>query len=468
MTTGNRELQIQSKLTGLRQKVRWRFFLHGSGWMISAVAGLLLLHFTLDRLLVLPSAVRLVFLLALLYYLISGFRRRILYPLGRSLGSSDMALLLERSHPSLQHELISAVQLSRRLHANALGGESRAMVERTIAQAASDLDRLSADRTLDPRRTLRIWSLAAGLGSGIMLSVLLAPDSFAAWCTRLFGFDTPYPRETFLAIHVPVGQGNYKLRDPGGEGEPLLVDLARGEDLPVNVGVRGTVPHIVELLVEPFDRGTAMSMLMNKRGERRFRYLCRRVLRPVRISARGGDDPGTREIHVRILTPPVVTDLSVAVTPPAYTGLEQSQHPGGLVEALPGSRVALTLSVNQRLREGSILLQESGQELPLELLPAPGLSRDDGSVGTVPPPLGEDPGAEARQLPEHTTRYRVRLVMPSRADRYRIRLLAENGLRELSAGLHSLVPVQDRKPRTRVFTPGPSLQAMTPSAAIPL
>ena len=416
------------------------------GWLLAATCATLLAHYALDRLLVLPRLVRIALSLGVFAFLLVGLRRRILYPLMRAFTNDDMALLVERGYPKLQQELISAVQLD----ADAARGDSPELILATQQRAEDDIGRLDFGQLMRPRRTIRVWSIAAGLSAVFVGCALLAPASFGVWTQRFFGANVRYPRKTFLTLVVPEGQGNFRIVRPedsstDDRSSPILVDLARGADLPINVDVEGTVPATVDLEITTLSEGASTrSQPMARRGASHFRWVLRRILSPVRLQAIGGDDPGTRIVEVRVLNPPAITGLSVAIEPPAYTRRPRSTQDGGLVEALPGSQIDVRFSATEPLRSATLQFQESGLELQ-----------------AVVAESGLDGGAPGGQWIAH-------FAMPDKPDRYRIHAIARNGLKENSPGLHSVVPTPDRKPSVRLFTPGPSLEALTPGAAFPL
>ena len=428
--------RIETALDGLRGRIRRRFLVHGLGWLLAAVALLLLAHFALDRLLDLPTALRVLALVALAVYLGFAIRRRLLYPMSRRLGTDDLALLVERVHPELHQSLISAVQLD----AARARGDSPGLITVVQDQAAADIAQIDVGDTLRAERTRRVWAFAGGFAAIWFVVVLLAPQSYGVWVQRLFGSSISYPRETFLTLEIPADQGNYAVTT--AEDGSLRVKLARGGELPVNVDAEGTVPKIVELRDA---RGRRWPM--SRRGASHFRHVFRRVLEPLTFYAVGGDDPGTPSVRVEILVPPAITDLNVEVEAPAYTGRETTKREGGLVEALPGSKITLRFRATTPLETASIQLQEAGTKI-------------DASLDETP---RENEGSDVE-----TPVWIARFAMPEKTDRYRISLLGLNGLKELSKTLYSLVPTPDRKPSVQLFSPGASLEALTKGASFPL
>ncbi len=457
--------EIESSLDRLRQRVKRRFLLHGLGWMLAAMASLLLFHLVVDRALVLPVLVRLTLLLALLVFWVQGFRRRILYPMRRDLGLDDMALLIERNASDSHQEIVSALQLARSLPSN----ESASMARIVLEQAKDRLSELEESRLLRPRRTFRLWAFAMTMVLGFGTAGVLDLPAFRVWSFRLLGADISYPRETFLEIQIPEGQANLEIVQDQNSGTgrgPILVRLARGAELPVLVEAKGKIPDIVEVTIRSLEgSGIERTLLMSRRGANRFRLVVRRTLGNFELSARGGDDPGTRLVRVTVLPPPTVTHLLTQIIPPAYTRQETFRREGGLVEALPGSLIEVHLHTSIPLEKGSLHFQDS--DLRVELVPGPGLDPDPNPETGHGRPGQENPDLEPSDG-ERGPHYMARFLMPDKTDRYRIELKARNGLEELSKGVYSLVPLPDQRPRILTFSPGASLRNLTPNATIPL
>ena len=439
--------QIAAALDELRARVRQRFLIHGLGWVVAALAALCLAHYLLDRGLDLPRVPRLVLLFGIAVVLYRGVRRRLTYPLTRPLSQTDIALLLERNHPDLHQELVSAVQLD----PERARGDSRVLIEEVRSASAARVRALDLGSVLRGERTRRVWTVAASILGVFAVVAGVSPQSFGTWCVRLFGIDRDYPRSTFLTLEIPKDQGNYRILESSGSDGPLVVQLARGAELPVHVLVEGVVPPIVELVTIAPD-GSEFAVPMSRRGDRRFRTIVRRTLEPFELYARGGDDPGTRIARIEILVPPAATELTTTIEAPGYTRRAISQIEGGLVEALPGSTITLRFRATTQLASAVLEFQESQVVVEAKAEPATDPSTvDSGGTSDV----------EARI---HVARF----TMPEKADRYRLRLVAENGLTELSPSPYSVVPLPDEKPRVRIFTPAAGQAATTLVAKLPL
>ncbi|MCA8970258.1 MAG: hypothetical protein KDC95_10755 [Planctomycetes bacterium] len=438
--------QISAALDDLKGRVRRRFFVHGLGYVVAAVLALFLVHYLLDRGLELPRVPRLILLAGIAIALYRGIRRRLAYPLARPLTRTDIALLIERNHEDLHQELVSAVQLDPATSR----GDSPELIRRVQDAAAERVRSIDGTSVIRNERTVRVWSIAAGVAVLFGIVAGLSPQSFGVWCVRLLGIERDYPRETFLTLEVPADQGNYRVVASPDEDQPIRVQLARGAELPLNVLVEGVVPNLVELVTVAAD-GSEFALPMSRRGDVRFRTIVRRTLEPFEVYARGGDDTGTRHAIVEILVPPAATELVSIIEPPAYTKRPRIEREGGLIEALPGSAITVRFRATTALSSAVLAFQESDVEVEAKAEP----DLEAGSRGA---------GGSDVETHIHVARF----TMPEKADRYRLRLVAENGLSELSPSHYSVVPIPDEKPRIRVFSPGASLQATTTNAKLPL
>ncbi|HHI79211.1 MAG TPA: hypothetical protein ENK02_04475 [Planctomycetes bacterium] len=444
-------------LSNLRRRIRRRFLLHGLGWFATAVLGLLLLDYVLDRSLDLPSPVRIILLLGMLTYLAFGFRRRILYPLRARLTWTDLALLVERQRPELHQAFITAVEYAGP-EAHPLRGVSPSMVDKVVQQAREQIADFNPASVIRKDRTRRVWGLASALGLLFLLVGFQDGEGLLIWGQRLFGASLSYPRRTYITLQIPRSSGNYELEIPNEPEKPIHIRLARGADLPILAHVKGLVPEAVDLEFQS-KSGTVETIPMDPRGNRRFRKVFRHILEPFRARAIGGDSLPTRYLEVEVLEPPVAFDLRVQTIPPSYTNLPARLTRGGLVQALPGSKVRVFFRCAQPLKKGSLEIEEAGKTIPIQELGAEqeGILWPSTAKGTKT----KSPGSTAKS-------WSASFVMPETPDRYRIHLWARNGLRERDRESHSLIPKPDQRPKVRLYSPGAALSSMIPGAKFPL
>jgi hypothetical protein len=428
-TTGLIE-QLERLLAAQRAQVRRRFLLHGLGWIAAAATGALLIYFVADRTLRLPVGVRLLASAAVLVFVGLGLRRRLLYPLRARIARDDVAVTYERLFPDLQERLISAVQLGDQLRgapadaaAAPLRNQSEAMIARTIEQTAARIDALPARPLLNPRRTVRVWALAATLALVAGAGILGQPQVATAFLQRALGFDVPYPRETELLVKLPDDVPDFIIER---RGRTTHVTMAAGNDLPVLVEVSGIPPQVP----------------MTARGPARFRHMFRRVTGDFSFRAQGGDAE-TDAISVATLQPPQVASIRAVLEYPAYTGLAKVTQAGGNIEALEGTEVELLVTATTDASRARLVFLESGSEVPLETRTV----EDDGGPHTV-----------------HAVTFLL-----TKSDRYQIELTSARGLQNPRPGTYPVVAIPDHAPIGRLLLPASEdLNVALPTAVLPL
>src|SRR5688500_1349063 len=138
-----------------------------AGWFIVIA---LASSFVVDWSLVLPVPVRLVALVAGIGFLTHVLGSRILGPLSRRMPDTDLAKLMEASHPELRQSIISAIELSREGSEAALH-VSPSMIASVIREAEADAERVDHRRVVDsaPLRRRSVF-----LGAAVLLLLALA------------------------------------------------------------------------------------------------------------------------------------------------------------------------------------------------------------------------------------------------------------------------------------------------------
>lgn len=409
--------------------LRGRYLRHGLGLVLAAMAGCVLLFFTLDRWLLLPLPIRLLHTAAVLAVAGFGFWRFVRYPLSRRFEELDAAVWFERAFPSLHQRVVSAVQLAAQRDAAdpALRNQSQAMIDRLMAETADAVQALPLQDLFDPRPTRRTGATAALGGLVLLAGAFSSPAVARAFLLRHLGFAAEYPRETSLFVELPPAGPDLQIATTAGRVE---LTLPAGADLPVGVRVEGTVPKEVflDVVAGRDGGGEVRSLSMSPRPGERFRHVFRRLGGSFSFHARGGDDPdGDLEVVVRTVHPPQVANLRAVVTPPAYTGVPRVEQPGGAIEALTGSDVELAVTTTAAVKQATLVFLESGKRVDL--------------VADAP---SDDSGQQLVQ--------RARFVVEA-SDRYQVELLGENGLRNPNPGTYPISALQDYAPVGRWLLP---------------
>ncbi|MEE2886362.1 MAG: hypothetical protein VX951_02910 [Planctomycetota bacterium] len=414
-------------------RIRRRFLIHGVARVLVMVALATILYYPLDRYLRLPGGVRILLSLGLLTYLGYLIHRFILYPLQRRFTRRDIALAIEEKFPELDQKLISAIQLAKQLESEGTSEEgprnqSRAMIDKLVADAAEHAAAIPHEELLNARPTTKAWGAAAALLLVVFGFGLSYPDISGVFLQRIFGLDTAYPRDTILVIENPSTSdqtsAEYRVQR---DGRNITVTLAAGGDLPVVVRSDGIVPREVLLMVTG-GRGLPPSIAMSGRGPRHFKHTFRRISGDFSFHPHGGDDfTGNASIEVHVIHPPRVEMTRTTIEYPAYTRKPPEIQSTGSVEALIGSRLKFEVSATAEVQSAKINFLEAGQELTLQ-----------------PETIQQGDG----QRIVYTGEFPV-----TRSDRYQISLIGMAGLRNPHPGTFHIVGIPDHPPVGRLITP---------------
>lgn len=443
--------QLRPLLDKQLARLRSRYLLFGLAKAALWVAALVALFFVLDRWLRLPTAIRLLHLVASIgvgAYAVIHFVR---YPLSKKFSEIDLALWLENTYPDLHQRLVSAVQLhgvgsnsGSELGPDApeLRNQSRAMIDKLWQETAERTRQLKLDALFDNRALGRVMALAAMLCLGLAIGAMMAPETARTFALRHLGFQVDYPRDTTLVVELPPAGADMQRTDSDGLTEIIV---PAGADLHVSVLAKGTVPKEVFLQLTALRKdgtsGSDRSIPMTPRPGDRFRHVFRRLSGSIEFHASGGDDEfGDRRVIVRTVRPAQVATLKADVVPPAYTGIEGIEQVGGAIEALVGSQVDVTVVATAPVRQATMVFLEDGRRIDL-----------------TPTKVADDGGA--------ATEFRASFQMVG-SDRYQIELLADNGLRNPNPGTYPISALQDYAPVARWLLPEDDTLTLLPTALL--
>ena len=235
-----------------------------------------------------------------------------------------------------------------------LVASARAMVQRGAPRAAA------RDRWLRPA----LLSAVAVAAIGGLLAAWPAYQ-FPLMLSRVYQPYRDLPKPSFMQIKVI----------------PDRIEIGRGDELVVQAEIAGEPPWLVERLLGltgidmrqcfiEMDGEPAAEMT---RVHRRL-YLATRgdVATSTGFRIRCGDARTSRH-PVDVVVQPAVESLSIAITPPAYTGRSPTEMaaPAGPLAVLVGTKLTVTFRADQDLREATVLAADRS--------PLPGVEWDAAS-----------------------------------------------------------------------------------------
>jgi hypothetical protein len=234
-----------------------------------------------------------------------------------------LALVLERRFPELGTRLITAVELAtaRSAHESPL---TSAMIERTIDEAARMSSTLPLESVFDRaplRRALVAAALLVGSVGGLSL---VNPAAMSRWARAFVARDAVYwPRETDLVVKAIVQPGDRvrefrdgRLKHPRGVDLVLLVQASEGTKTPAGVELN----YLLDA-----GRGTGrIEMAKGRHGQ--FRHTISGLLDSLSLWVSGGDYVSRTPLHVDVVEPPRLDQVTLDCDYPDYTGLDRDSQ----------------------------------------------------------------------------------------------------------------------------------------------
>jgi hypothetical protein len=349
---------VTARLSRLRGAIRSLFALDGISRLLLAMAAFVVVTFLLDWSLILPSGVRLVFLVAGL----AGFGflafKRIFYPLGVKITDDDLALFVERHFPELNDRLISAIQLTREPEKTAEEGavayNSPELVAALVADAEQATSQIDFRRVIIGKHVGKIagWAFVALLAIG---GAAAAKSDYASiYFNRVFGGATKWPQRTHLKV---LDFTDHKKVWP------------RGEDLTIAVEYEGREPSKT-MLEYKFATGEKGRERMSPLAGHRFQFTFTRLTGPFEFTIEGGDDV-TATHTVDIVTPPSLDSVKLFYEYPTYMRMANtpSDRPetSASVVAPIGTKVRFEALTNEDLKTAMLSIGFKGKETVSEL-----------------------------------------------------------------------------------------------------
>ena len=272
--------------------------------------------------------------------------RRLVRPLTRGLPDDVLARAVEATRRDLGESLLAAVQFARMADPT-VAGYSPAMIRATVDLGRRRAAGVDFARALDRPRLHRNLLLLLSAAAVLTAAAGLFPSTMHLWWQRnVLLASVAWPQQTHLLI---IGAADGALVHP--RGDDLAVEARADPD--------GVVPSVVTLDHRQAG-GTAGSETMVLVGADRFRTVFPNVLEPFRLRVRGGDDV-TPWHEVRLVERPVVEDLTLRYTPPAYVGAGPHDLPKnvGSYPVLVGSTVEVRGTASKPLARASLSVGEA-------------------------------------------------------------------------------------------------------------
>lgn len=330
--------RLRRALRALERRLFAVLLTFGLGRTVTKLCAALTAMYLLDRVFAPPTAARMVLLVAAAAWLVWQLRTDLVLPLSKRPARADLASLWERQVPGLQDRLLTSVELH--------GRTDRGSVEllaAVTAEAEELADELRAEQVVPTGRARRSMLIASGALAVVLGFLSLMPGEAWIFFQRLGGAGLAWPSDTRLVL-LPVyieGSAEATLLEPDGP-ERFRLAVARGSVVSLRVQTEGVIPEEVLAygLGEPrrlhvVDRGVFVLRLPPLHENLTLRF-------------RGGDDTdGLPMVSLQVGDAPHILDWTVAMTPPAYSGLPIEEGALHEVRALKNSNIELSFQTDR-------------------------------------------------------------------------------------------------------------------------
>ena len=331
------------------------------------------------------------------------------------LSDDEIALMVERAIPIFRGRYIASVQLAKSREHSGSAELIHALLAETV-ELQWHLDFRRVVNTDKLKRAILIG--AASLAVGVALLCVGSPLSFLLLSRALLSNES-MPRATRIV---------------GVTGERMI---ARGDDLAIEATAEGVVPPAGKVIVKtrsgqvqelPFERDAS--------NPAHFRRLVENAQEPFSYSLRL-NDAATSWYAVTVLPRPTVAGLECEQVYPPYTRLGRVRRGLGDLTLLAGSRLELKIKASSDIKQATVQLAGSNQDLPIQIDPR---NQNQLSV-SVPIPIKDATG-------------------------FSIHLTDQNGITSKDSAIHRFEIVPDRPPTVKIRIPVRQEELVTPQGVI--
>jgi hypothetical protein len=459
-------------LGSLRRTVRRLFLLEGLLALLFGIAGGIAVSFVIDYFLVLPLAVRGVFLLGAVVGLARAAHVHLVARLRRRLSDEEVASLVERTYPDLRQSLMTAVELSRPGSETA-AYVSPALIRTVVEEVEGRVGRLRVDEVCSLRQLSARASLGVVAVAVLAAAVVADPVLSRIWLRRnvLLSAES-WPQATELELVLPA----------------LPITVAAGDPLEIVVrAVRGS-PEAVELRHgEPGSPDRLEVLASNASGS--FRKAFENVWKPFRFTVAGGDDEiGPFDVDVKLRPRIDMQAISIWCDYPTYTRIPATPKEDplrhGNLKVPTGTVVRYRMGANLPVRAVFFVFRPAGEgerpatsadpggEAASEEADGPRATGGPGAAGSAEAAARAEadsppwPHPLAVAVPVEGERFFSGEFTVSQNGQYCFQLESADGFRSVRPDSFRVEAVPDRNPLVRILLPESETERVSPEAAV--
>jgi len=242
--------------------------------------------------------------------------------------------------PQVKDDLLNAMQLVSVGSGNTL--YSSGLIDASFKNVYERTKNLHFENVVDFKKVKELFIYFSSVLVIASLLFVFVPGMSAA-SYRLFNFNKEFiPPQKFSFDVIP---GNS--------------EITKGEDVFIYVKVKGGIPSSIYLAIKNQEETDFQNqkLMADSNGIYRFDY------RSVRNSFRYyafAEESHSEEFEIEVIDRPVIRNLDLTVTPPAYSGIPQfQQKDNGNISALKGSRVEISINATKELKDAKLVFNDS-------------------------------------------------------------------------------------------------------------
>lgn len=278
---------------------------------------------------------------------------------GRRNAPEYTARILESRDPALGSKLINLLQLQAQTADPELSPITRDLARMAIDSYAADLEPANLPALA---RTDRARHEARRCGLGFLVLVVLLGLGFNVTRVEAPRFLDPF------GDHPPFSFTRIEISDPGDDSTQVVY----GGSLLVSVKTRGHRPRELFLSYHPSSAPEQMlTVPMFDKGDHGFTQQIEGIRSDLVLVAHTKNRHSlSRQRFIGVILTPKLEQGTAKITPPAYTALPPDERSLRLktLKALAGSTIEFRLTSNRPLREGSIEIIKSPEEVEAAVL----------------------------------------------------------------------------------------------------
>ena len=343
--------QLESRVEGVRRRNRGKFLITGLMLSLSVVVFTFLGFSAADILFKLSVGTRVLALLASFAGVVAVMAWFLVRPWRSMGGSVEVARSVEDAYPELEEQLSTALEFGK--EPQLIGKvSSPELVGALMQQTAQRAEPLNFSRTIRWKPAVIAGLVAFMLAACVAAYYQISPRLFKRTFARFVNPGANVSAPTLTEITRVT---------PGDSEQPVE------SSVPVEVTLDGRMPDRVLLSVFVGDEKNERweDRPMDRGEDGLYRATIRRLLDSARYKVRAGDAE-TREYKIKVFKTPEITEFTLRIEHPAYTGKGIEPLPAGTgdVRALRGSKVHIDVKANVELGKASVAFKSRRGEMP--------------------------------------------------------------------------------------------------------